>query len=105
MENDTKFKPGQSGNPKGKPKGTPNKFTVSVRQAFQEAFHELQLDPYSNLLEWGKLNPTEFYKLASKLIPIAQELTGKDGSPLSFEPIQIVVTIPDNGRSAPEFKE
>lgn len=61
--------------PKGSPKtggrkaGTPNKVTASVRQAFEDAFNLLQSDDQANLLAWAKNNQTEFYKLASKLIP------------------------------------
>jgi hypothetical protein len=29
----------------------------------------MQEKPNVNLLEWGEKNPTEFYKIASKLIP------------------------------------
>jgi hypothetical protein len=32
-------------------------------------FDDLQADPKANLLSWGKENPTEFYKIAAKLIP------------------------------------
>ncbi len=58
----------------GKPKGAKNKATISVKNAFAEAFNELQKDKSNCLLSWGKENPTEFYKLASKLIPT--ELAG-----------------------------
>lgn len=63
--------------PKGKPrtpgagrkKGTPNKLTKTVKEAFENAFNAMQEQPGVKLEEWGKENPTEFYKLASKLIP------------------------------------
>jgi UV DNA damage repair endonuclease len=51
-------------------KGTPNKITKSVREQFASAFYELQEDSDVNLVAWGKDNPTEFYRLASKLIPL-----------------------------------
>lgn len=53
----------------GRTKGTPNKLTTSVKEAVQIAFDSLQLDSKANLKSWGKENPTEFYRLASKLIP------------------------------------
>lgn len=61
----------------GRPKGTPNKLTRTVRDAFEQAFELLQQDegdpvierPAANLSAWAQRNPTEFYKLASKLIP------------------------------------
>lgn len=61
--------------PKGSPKvggrvaGTPNKFTKTVKEAVQMAFDAMQDDKKANLLSWGKENPTEFYKIAAKLIP------------------------------------
>lgn len=57
----------------GKGKGTPNKLTKTVKEAFVEAFGAMQLKQDVNLLEWGNSNPTEFYKLCSKLIPTAVE--------------------------------
>lgn len=53
----------------GKPKGAQNKFTKSVKEAFEIAFNKLQGDDRCNLAAWAKENTTEFYKLAAKLIP------------------------------------
>jgi hypothetical protein len=58
----------QKGN-KGKPKGAVNNLTKSVRESVLFAFNELQKDKEANLLAWAKDSPTEFYKIASKLIP------------------------------------
>lgn len=66
----------------GKPKGAVNKTTKLVKEVFAEVFSELQLDPEAKLSAWGKKNPTEFYKLASKLIPI--QLAGDPENPLAF---------------------
>lgn len=63
------FKKGESGNKSGKPKGAINKVTRTVKERFLTAFEALQEDPKSNLIEWGKKNPTAFYSVASKLIP------------------------------------
>lgn len=75
------------GNP-GKPKGALNKTTKLVKEVFAEAFAELQNDESVKLAVWGKENPTEFYKLASKLIPtqmnIAAEISLSD-EPIVFE--------------------
>jgi len=59
------FKKGEG----GRKKGAVGKLTKSVRDAFTNAFNELQMDDKVKLTAWGKENPTEFYRLASKLIP------------------------------------
>lgn len=53
----------------GKVKGTPNKLTKTVKETILGAFNDLQEDPRANIFSWAKENPTEFYKIASKLIP------------------------------------
>ena len=53
----------------GKVKGSQNKLTRTVKETVLAVFDDLQLDPKANLLSWGKENPTEFYKIAAKLIP------------------------------------
>ena len=37
-------------------------------------FTDLQLDKEVNLKNWGKENPSEFYKLCAKLIPAAVDV-------------------------------
>lgn len=51
----------------GRVAGTQNKFTVSVKEAFGEAFEKL--GGVEALVKWAQRNQTDFYKLASKLIP------------------------------------
>ena len=58
----------------GRQAGTPNKLTATVKEVFTTVFTEHQEDSEVNLKEWGKNNPTEFYKLCSKLIPAAVEM-------------------------------
>lgn len=53
----------------GRKKGSGNKLTQTVKEAFEIAFNEMQNEKTTNLLTWGKSNPTDFYKIASKLIP------------------------------------
>lgn len=64
----------------GRKKGSQNKFTKTVKSVFSNVFHDLQNDPEAKLSVWAKENTTEFYKLATKLIPT--ELTGEDGKSL-----------------------
>lgn len=61
------------------PRG-PGQFTKTVKEAVLAAFNDLQKDPSVNIIAWGKGNPTEFYKIAAKLIPT--EVTGAGGTPL-----------------------
>ncbi len=56
--------------PGGSRKGCPNKATASIKAAFEEAFNYLQQSDVASLRVWATQNPTEFYKLASKLIPL-----------------------------------
>lgn len=51
----------------GRKKGTPNKFTASVKAAFEEAFD--RMGGVEALVSWAQSEPTEFYKLYSKLLP------------------------------------
>jgi hypothetical protein len=68
------------------PKGRsgPNKFTGTVKSAFEAVFKDLQVDPKQPhaLGQWAKEQPTEFYKLAAKLIPqdIKASVNGKSCS-------------------------
>lgn len=64
----------QPGNP-GRQKGTPNKLSKTVKETVLEVFNELQKpDSPVSLQKWAKDEPTEFYRIAAKLIPT--ELTG-----------------------------
>lgn len=78
----TKFK---EGNP-GKPKGAVNKSTRIVKEVFADVFDKLQTSPEAkekkaDLENWALSNPTEFYKLSSKLIPI--QLAGDPDNPVA----------------------
>lgn len=57
----------------GSRKGKPNKVTKDVKDTFLEVFNKLQENDKVKLEKWGEENPTDFYKLCSKLIPTAIE--------------------------------
>ena len=60
----------------GRTKGTPNKLTRTVKEVLMAVFNELQSReggvpkyPGVNMFEWALREPTEFYRLAARLIP------------------------------------
>jgi hypothetical protein len=59
------MKPPNAG--KGRKKGSKNKHPVAFREAVVQAFY--LLGGVDGLVEWGSHNRTEFYRIASRLIP------------------------------------
>lgn len=53
----------------GRKPGSLNKTTRTVKETVLAVFNDLENDPKKGLLKWAKDNETEFYKIASKLIP------------------------------------
>jgi hypothetical protein len=53
----------------GRKVGTPNKITTTVRQSVLDTFVAIQSDRDANLLAWAKANPTEFYRIAARIVP------------------------------------
>lgn len=78
----------------GRPKGSQNKLTKTVKEAVKLAFDTLQEDKRANLVTWAKDNPTDFYKIAAKLIPnaVEAELTGS----LDINRVEWIVRKPAN---------
>lgn len=76
---ETQFKEGN----KGRPHGAVNKSTRIVKEVFADVFSKLQDDDKAKLETWAKENPTEFYKLASKLIPV--QLAGDAENPVAVD--------------------
>lgn len=83
--------PFKKGNP-GKPKGAVNKSTRIVKEVFANVFSKLQKDPKANLTKWARANPTEFYKLAAKLIPL--QLGNDPDNPLPAVHTTVVEIVP-----------
>lgn len=83
--NNGQFKPGNT----GKPPGTLNKLTRTVKETVLAVFNDLQEDPQANLTAWAKKEPTEFYKIAAKLIPTDIKAT------IETENVKINLTFPE----------
>lgn len=72
----------------GRQKGTPNKSTAAVKSALVDAFE--QLGGVGALVEWGKDNRGEFYKLWAKLLPT--EIKNADGEALRLQLVEEIVS-------------
>ena len=84
VANATSYKKGKEPPAKrsvGRPKGKENRVTRSVKEALIEAFDKMGGVPA--LVRWGRANPTDFYKLWLRLLPI--QVTGLDGGPIKVE--------------------
>ena len=69
--------PAESPRPKrpktgGRKKGTPNKTTLAIREAMLSVFADLQAEAgreNGHFLDWARGNPTDFYRLSTRLMP------------------------------------
>ncbi|MBM3356527.1 MAG: hypothetical protein FJY54_02230 [Betaproteobacteria bacterium] len=80
----------------GRTKGTPNKITRAFREAVQAVYHDIGGD--EAFAAWARDNPTEFYRIAARLIPTELRHGSGDCGPLTVE---IVHFGPTNDASRP----
>jgi hypothetical protein len=66
------FRPGRNKSGGRKP-GVTNKFTGTMREAVQIVYHEM--GGHEEFTRWAKRNPGEFYRIASRLIPVEIQKT------------------------------
>ena len=81
--NSGSFKKGEG----GRPKGAVNQTTKLVKETFAEVFSNLQSHPTANLQSWAVDEPTEFYKLASKLIPAQMSVDVTSFNLMTLDPL------------------
>jgi hypothetical protein len=78
--------------PCGRPRGSKNKSTKAIKDAFHEAFYLLGGVPA--LMKWAKKYPTDFYRLAARLIPVQVAATvnlQRDAKELSDDELAAIV--------------
>ena len=88
-----KFQPGKQKSG-GRAPGVPNKFTASFREAVLFVYHGL--GGHAAFLEWARENPTEYYRIAARLIP-AELKSDEDRT------IQVIIA-PANATAQPVIK-
>ncbi len=85
MSNDAserKIGPNRGNAGKGRPPGAVNKSTASVKAAFEEAFEKR--GGVKALIKWADAEPTEFYKLYAKLLPVQVNADHKHEGSITF---------------------
>lgn len=63
----------------GRQKGTPNKLGGTAKENIACVF--TRLGGIQAMVKWAEANPTQFYGIYAKLLPIDLEVGGKEGAP------------------------
>ena len=66
----------------GRPRGSLNQTTVAMRHAIATVFADMPRrhqgeGSYPHFLEWAEANPTEFYRIAARQMPVPFETAGR----------------------------
>lgn len=64
----------------GRKRGTPNKITTAFKDAVRTVYEEIGGN--TAFAAWAKENPTDFYKIASRLIPT--EIASRENSGITI---------------------
>ena len=64
----------------GRPKGIPNKVSRIAKEAIAQVFEDL--GSVEAMTEWARDNPTSFYNMYAKLLPIQVDGAGENGEHL-----------------------
>lgn len=70
-------------------KGKPNKVPAQAKENIIAVF--TRLGGTAAMAKWAAGNETEFYKLYGRLIPIENQVSGKDGQPLVTPVINVTI--------------
>jgi hypothetical protein len=91
-QKDTRFKPGQSGNPAGRPKGARSKLSDDFFKALAEDFGTHGI---AAIVAMRSERPGEYAKMIAGLM--TKEVTGEDGAPLFPTEIRQTIVKPPVG--------
>ena len=81
-----RFVKGQRADGQGRPKGSQSKITVAVKELIEE---EVTRQGPEGLRKWAEAHPSDFWKIASRLIPQAREYSGTDGGPITLQALDM----------------
>lgn len=83
----------------GRKRGIPNKTTAVIKDAIAMVYARLQdrhenarEEAHAHFLDWAEQNPTEFYKIAAKLIPL--QVAGNIGIDAKVTRLETVIVRP-----------
>ena len=87
----------------GRQKGTPNRITRVFREAVQVAYDAIGGD--EAFAAWARENPTEFYRIAARLIPTEIAAPGNEGVTVILRDFRLENSkvVSDDGRAMPRL--
>lgn len=78
----------------GRPKGVPNKVSGLAKDAVAKVFEDI--GGVGRMAEWAQENPTQFYQIYAKLLPLQVNGAGENGEHL-IAGIRVEFVKPDAG--------